>query len=280
MGLCIGRIPFLVCAPFFCRFFTKSEASEGIFHELCFADGVPSELNARLLSGDVHLAPASSFNYGLHGNEFFLAENLCTSCNLEVRSVRLFSKVPIEDLHQKKIHLTSKSASSVALLRVLFSLRFHLEPEFVSGKPYAPARDCARLLIGDDALIEKSPEFSFVYDLGTLWQEWQKMPFVFGAWSIRRDISRTHESLLSSFLLEAEKSVEEFRRNPGSALSLWLSRYPVKISLEEIQSYFGVLDYAFTEERKESLSIFFRLCAQIGLLREAPKLEFFKPDFS
>ena len=41
-----------------------------------------------------------------------------------------------------------------------------------------------------------------------------------------------------------------------------------------LEDYYRVLDYRFTDERKESLSLFFDLAARMGLVGSAPKLEF------
>jgi Putative periplasminc binding protein (DUF178). len=42
-------------------------------------------------------------------------------------------------------------------------------------------------VIGDQALEENERHrFAFGYDLGTLWQAWQGVPFVFGAWVISK----------------------------------------------------------------------------------------------
>ena len=56
MDLRVGKIPFLVCAPFFHHFLDENRRFEGI----SFVDGVPSALNQMLWTGKIHLAPAST----------------------------------------------------------------------------------------------------------------------------------------------------------------------------------------------------------------------------
>jgi len=41
-----------------------------------------------------------------------------------------------------------------------------------------------------------------------------------------------------------------------------------------VENYYSALDYRFTEERKRSLSLFFEHAARLGLICEAPPLEF------
>lgn len=283
MQLRVGRIPFLVCAPFFHRFFTKNFQKSDLFPRFAFTDDVPSGQNLLLSEGKIHLTPGSSFNYAVNPGKFVLAPNLCTSCNLEVRSVKLFSKEPIENLGGKRIHLTAQSATSIALLKILFAERFCTLPEYVSGRPFDMDMDSAKLLIGDEALAEdfrymsRKSAFAYAYDLGSLWQEWQRMPFVFGAWSIHKSAVENPElcDLLKIFLQELELSVAEFRADPQSALKLWMKHYPNDLAMDLLHSYYGVLDYTFTDERKQSLCKFFELAKKIGLLACMPDMEYF-----
>ena len=276
MNLCIGRIPFLVCAPFFYHFFTKNKD----FSHYQFEDGVPSALNKKLSEGCIHLAPCSSFNFALHPGKFVLAKNLCTSCNLEVQSVKLFSKKPIHELQNARIHLTSQSASSIALLKILLELRFKIQPVYIADVSFDKTTDDAKLLIGDEALKENlKNNFAYNYDLGTLWQEWQHVPFVFGAWNIHKKILQQETlPLLKTFLKDVEFSVEHFKKDKIHALKIWKEHIPFDIPISALLSYYDALDYTFTEERKYSLEKFFAFAEQIHLIEKAPKLEFLETE--
>ena len=182
MNLRVGRIPFLVCAPFFHDFLGR----EGEYREFDFVDGPPSAHCAGLMDGSIHLSPASSITFALKPGAFVLSPSLCTSCSFEVRSVKLFSHYPIEKLGGRGVRITSQSRTSVALLRILLEMRYGLKPAYVQGLA-AEDGDDACLLIGDLALEENERgRFEFSYDLGSLWQEWQGLPFVFGAWIISK----------------------------------------------------------------------------------------------
>ena len=43
------------------------------------------------------------------------------------------------------------------------------------------------------------------------------------------------------------------------------------------KSYFNVLDYTFTDERKKSLLLFFEKCTEIGLLSKVPEMKYWHP---
>lgn len=271
MTLRVGRIPFLVCAPFF----FNSVGREDEFPDIEFLDGPPSVHCAGLKGGSIHLSPASSITFAQKPGAFVLSPSLCTSCSFEVRSVKLFSQFPIEELSGKKIRMTSQSKTSVTLLRILLENRYGLKPEYEPGLA-AEASDDACLLIGDLALEENERHrFAYSYDLGTLWQEWQGLPFVFGAWLISKDaLLPSLRPVLDNYMERLEKGILEFRQNPSQALDVWLEKYPVSLERPLIEDYFSVLDYRFTDERKQSLALFFKLAAQMGLVVSAPPIEF------
>jgi len=227
-----------------------------------------------LKNGSIHLSPASSITFAQKPGAFVLSPTLCTSCSFEVRSVKLFSNLPIEDLSGRRVRMTAQSKTSVTLLRILLETRFGLRPDYVDGS-YEPGDD-ACLLIGDQALEENERRrFAYDYDLGALWQDWQKMPFVFGAWIIAKEaLSHELRPTLIRYMDATERSIEKFSARPSDSLDKWLSRYPVHLPRTIIESYYSALDYRFTDERKESLNVFFRYAAQLGLVDSAPTLEF------
>ena len=271
MALNVGRIPFLVCAPFFHDFLGR----EGEYPDVHFFDGTPSEHSKGLMEGSIHLSPASSITFAQKPGAFVLSPRLCTSCSFEVRSVRLFSKFPIEELTGKTVQLTAQSKTSITLLRILLQERFRVQPNYTQGLVAEPNGD-ACLLIGDQALEEGNRNrYPYSYDLGTLWQDWQGLPFVFGAWIIHRSaLDPKIRPTLEKYLEATEKSIENFRNAPITALDRWLGRYPVNLDKKTILDYYKIIDYHFTDERKKSLGVFFEYAQKLGMIPQAPSLEF------
>jgi len=227
------------------------------------------------MDGSIHLSPASSITFAQKPGEFVLSPNLCTSCSFEVRSVKLFSRFPIEELSGKTIRLTTQSKTSVALLKILLQERFRVKPEYSLGLAAEDADD-ACLLIGDLALEESARNrYPNSYDLGTLWQDWQGLPFVFGAWIIHRSaLVPEIRPTLEKYLEATEMSIKHFRDSPSKALEHWLVRYPVKLDRETILDYYKIIDYHFTDERKKSLEVFFEYGQKLGMIPKAPTLDF------
>ena len=220
------------------------------------------------------MSPASSITFAQKPGAFLLAPDICTSCSFEVRSVKLFAKCPIEKLSQKRVQLTAQSMTSVNLLKILLEERYKVKPLYIEG--VYSENDDACLLIGNEALEESERHrFAYAYDLGSLWQDWQHVPFVFGAWIVSKDaLEQELKPTLLRYLQATRESVEHFRENPSRALDKWLKHYPVDLPRMVIENYYSALDYRFTDERKRSLSLFFEHAATLGLIPAAPALEF------
>ena len=160
-----------------------------------FVRGVPTELNRRLLDGDIDLTLVSSVEFLRHRDVLRALPDFSISTLGPVYSVMLFHRLPWDELSGRRIALTTDSATSVELLKL--SLReAGLEAEFV---PMAPDLDAmlttcdAALLIGDVALREAVARREvngtkpFITDLGRAWYDLTKLPFTFAVWASRKD---------------------------------------------------------------------------------------------
>lgn len=250
----VGRIPFLVNAPFFHRFLDYP--MRGIH----FLDGVPRVQNKRLREGKIMLAPSSSIEYAKNPADYVICNRFCTASTLEIRSVKLFSKYKWENLDKKYLHLTEESDTSVALLELLSGFVFKVKPICARGD-FNDSFD-ARLLIGDKALRESSEDkWEYSYDLASVWQDWQSMPFVFGLWIIRKE-ALGRGSILKDYLDETEKSINSFKENREAALQKWEKFYPHSLPQNLVYNYYNAVDYRFTSEHEKSLKKFYSLCGK------------------
>ncbi|MDR2732254.1 MAG: menaquinone biosynthesis protein [Fibromonadaceae bacterium] len=253
--LTVGRIPFLVCAPFFHRFLDNPVPKTR------FLDGTPSEQNKRLRDGSIMLSPSSSIEYAKNQENYVICNRFCTSSTLEIRSVKLFSRYKWEDLGEKSVHLTEESDTSAVLLKLLSSHRFKVCPSWHGGDFSTESHD-ARLLIGDRALREGSEnKWEFAYDLASVWQDWQNMPFVFGLWIIRKEaLGGGLLPLLENYLDETEISIRDFKENRQECLQKWERHYPHGLPHALACDYYNAVDYSFTAEHEKSLKKFYELC--------------------
>src|SRR5437879_11006179 len=107
MGIRLGRISYVNMAPVFYRL--DADVDE--------VQGVPTDLNERLLRGEIDIAPISSIEYARHADRLRLLPRLCVSSQGAVDSIQLISRVPLE--HVRTVAVTPESATSVVLTRVL-----------------------------------------------------------------------------------------------------------------------------------------------------------------
>src|SRR5262245_49028501 len=158
----LGRISYVNMAPVFYRL--EAEVDE--------VQGVPTDLNARLLSGQLDLAPISSIEYARHAHRLRLLPRLCVSSEGAVESIQLVSRKPLEQV--RSVAVTPESATSVVLTKVLLPEASHV--------PLGEEAD-AKLLIGDAALQSAFEDPTPHHDLGRLWLERTGLPMVFAVWA-------------------------------------------------------------------------------------------------
>jgi chorismate dehydratase len=160
-----------------------------------FHRGVPTDLNARLLAGELDLTLVSSVEFVRHRARLVALPDFSIATLGPVQSVMLFHRRPWDQLAGARIAVTSESATSVALLRLLF------EADGIDARFVAAASDLdamladhdGALLIGDAALEEAVARrplaggVPYVTDLGEAWYRLTRLPFTFAVWAADRD---------------------------------------------------------------------------------------------
>jgi chorismate dehydratase len=112
----------------------------------------------------------------------------------------------------------------------------------------------AVLLIGDEALRRNKhglDGFDLVYDLAREWYEWQKLPFVFAVWAVRRSIPEASRIELSRLLEQSLESV-------GGDFAAVAGRHGRRIGLTdgETQEYLSGFNYSLGEREREAIAVF------------------------
>lgn len=270
----IGQIDYANCVPIFTMLRERFNCTG-----YRFVTGIPAELNAMLSRGEIDVSPSSSIEYGKSSDRYLLLPDLSISSVGPVKSVFLFSRVPIEDLGGTQIALTTESDTSVNLLRIILARRYGFSNDFVRCP--APLRDAlqdfpAMLLIGDAALCSASQQHDlFVYDLGELWYEFTGLPFVFALWIIRCEAAEKRRGEVRGLLADLLAAKELARAN-YDALSLespscpWLPR-------AELAAYWHNISYDLTPDHIAGLRLFFHHAANLGILEREPEISLFTP---
>ena len=160
-----------------------------------FVRGVPTELNRKLLEGEIDLTLISSYEFLQHRHQLRALPDFSIATLGPVYSVMLFHWRLWQELDGARIAVTTHSATSVELLRLLLN-QYGLSAELIPCEPYLPAmlqHHDAALLIGDSALTEAVLRRSIdgrqplVTDLGEAWYALTRLPFTFAVWASRRN---------------------------------------------------------------------------------------------
>ena len=243
----LGRISYVNMAPVFYRL--EAEVEE--------IQGVPTELNRRLLAGELDVAPISSIEYARNADRLRLLPRLCVSSEGAVDSIQLVSRKPLE--HVRTVAVTPESATSVVLTKVLLPDADHV--------PLGEEAD-AKLLIGDAALKSAFEDPTPHYDLGRLWQERTGFPMVFAVWAcpepLQAGLAELEDALVASVRLaraEPERLAFEASDRYG---------YPAGF----LARYFEKLRYSFGPRERAGLMTFLELAQEAGELDEVPELRF------
>ena len=243
----LGRISYVNMAPVFYRL-------DADVHEV---PGVPTELNARLLGGQIDLAPISSIEYGRNAARLRILPRLCVSSEGAVDSIQLVSRVPLERV--RTVAVTPESATSVVLTRVLLPEAEHV--------PLGEEAE-AKLLIGDAALKSAFEDPTPHYDLGRLWLERTGLPMVFAVWACPdpppEGIGALEEGLVAS--------VRAARAEPERLAFEASARYGYPPGF--LARYFEKLRYRFGPRERAGLMTFFEMACDAGELDAVPELRF------
>jgi chorismate dehydratase len=261
----VGRIPFLVCAPYF----HDSLAGLPGIH---FEDGPPRALNALLISGEIDTAPSSSFEYVRHADRYLLLPGLCTSGRDEVKSVLLFSQLPWESLNGKPVSLSPHSETSNTLFRVLSRFRFGVEPECLEPEMAENVSALGKVAIGDEALRESQTGlWPYRYDLAETWKLWQGTPLPFGLWMVRAKAWESKREAVEKYYVHLHKSLASFFADPAAALASWGQAYPLPLTLDKALEFFPTADYELKPDHERALRAFYGFCHDLGLVDSAKR---------
>jgi chorismate dehydratase len=257
----VGRIGFANCTPLFLALEELGVA------DVEYVSGVPTALNRRLRSGEVALSPSSSVEVLQYPELYGFLPDLSISAIGPVRSVLLFSRVPLAELHGRAVALSRASATSVLLLRVLLETQGGVTPVYVEE----PAEADAALWIGDRALRQaREGGWPHVYDLGELWFEATGTPFVFALWICRRDAYRADPTRIRRFY----RSLVRARQLAYRSYPAFAARSPEAAWLGEqgLLAYWQTISYDLTAWHLAGLRRFSEELVALGVLAASPEL--------
>ena len=228
---------------------------------------VPSEVSSWLHSGEVDLALVSSIEYG---PGYRIVPGVAVTSMGLVASLAAFSSKPLTEV--KTVALDTSSRTAAALMRILCSDWFDIEPEFVSMRPNLSAmlqRCDAALLIGDNTLFVDHVGMGLhKYDLCDEWRGLTGLPFVFGFWAGRPD-ALTPEHL---------QALRDSSQAGVTALDdIACAHYPENETLAASSGEYlhKNIQYHFDDDCLASLQRFYKSSSKLGIIQQAPTVQFY-----
>jgi len=204
--------------------------------------GHPSELNEKLRTGEIDAGFISSYEFIKNRELYELVEPFCLAAYHKLDSVTLHVRGNIDELEHQRVALTSASASSSALVRLLFRHYWQIEPHFEPLESIDEATSYrAFLLIGNAAMTHPHFHGYHAIDLAATWYQWTQTPMVFAVVAHRKETPKSLIDLL--------------RRRLDQSLS-WGERHLDELAGGLHHDYFQQMGYRMGERERAGLEHF------------------------
>lgn len=270
----LGRISYLNVLPVYYGI------DNGLQHPgVQLTSSAPSVLNGLMAAGKLDIGPVSSAAYARNSRDWLILPDLSISCFGPVMSVRLASRYPLKDLHDRPVALTQDSAAATALVQWIFS-HHEIRPIFSTRSIHQPddlpRNTAAALVIGNVALSPSwDNRFDYVWDLGEMWRDITGLPFVFALWAVGREFAAKHPERVRSVMellyhsrIEGMRHIEEIAQTASKQLGL---------PIDAARLYYECLHYDLGGNEMKGLEAFFNGLSRKGLVPEPAEIRFFAP---
>ncbi|QJD82420.1 menaquinone biosynthetic enzyme MqnA/MqnD family protein [Cohnella herbarum] len=259
----LGRISYTNAWPVFHHFDPDALQYRTEVHS-----DMPATLNRKLRAGEIDIAAVSSYAYGISSESYYLLPQLSVSSFGRVQSILLFLKSPLEKVIHGKIALTTTSATSVNLLKIIMEKFYGGKPIYEDAEPSLEKmleNADAALLIGDHAIRASWSNHGYrVLDLGEVWNLWTGQWMTYAVWAVHKDTARRYPEAIRGIyegLLES-KSMSARDMNPIIAKAM----SQIGGTSEYWHNYFRNLCHDFGTEQKAGLQLYFRYARELGLM--------------
>lgn len=194
-----------------------------------------------------------------------IISNYCIGTSGAVRTVAIFSEVPIQEITH--LYLDFHSRTSVALAKVLLREYWQINITFLpaeAGFTKAIKGTTAAVVIGDKT-IALEERFPYIYDLGVFWKKHTGLPFVFAAWV-------SNAPLDTAFIQKFNAALANGLEHIPQLTYLLPSPHPNFDLKEYFQKY---INYHLDEPKKVALDLFLeKMTALNPNILEKPPLVF------
>ncbi|WP_018086537.1 menaquinone biosynthetic enzyme MqnA/MqnD family protein [Desulfurispora thermophila] len=270
LNLRLGRVSYLNCLPVY---YALEKGLLPFAGELF--PGPPTMLNKMLLENKLHITPISSIEYAKNAANCIILPDLAIGADGRVESILFFSKLPVTELEHKRVLVTTSSATSVALLRILFEHYYHVDVEMAAAPPDITAmlnQAEGALLIGDDAIAAHRKVILenwdvLVTDLGLAWKEFTGCKMIYALWVTTRQVMEQMPDQIAVACRLLHDAYRLARQNWPDVIE-----YGHKLtgfSRAFINDYLdNLIQYSFHAQDQQDLMVFYDYAYKSGILDE------------
>ncbi len=228
----------------------------------------PSAMRRGLLSGEIDLALMPVAELAATPDAVVYG-NACIGARGEVKSVLLFSRVPLPEI--RRIALDAASRTSVTLSAAMLREFHGITPEKVPLDLDADLNRCdadAMVVIGDRALAfqEDANVWKIRIDLGTWWIQTTGLPFVFAAWIGLKSLESRREFLAKGLNTARDRGLADIDRIIVEKLeTARQTASPLLVGEAALSDYFhNAIHYTLGPEERQGLELFVKRYATPG----------------
>lgn len=244
----VSIVSYLNSKPFLYGLMHSAEASNW---ELSL--DIPSKVVAKLAyhQADIGLIPVA----GLEDlDKYSIISNYCLGSVGKVKTVSLFSEVPLEQVDT--ILMDYQSRSSVLLAKVLakffWKKEFKWENTCNDFQHHSIKGKTAGVVIGD-RVFEIENKYRYNYDLSEEWYKFTGLPFVFAVWAATVPVESAFEKAFNNALSFGLEKIEEL-------VQLEQSNYP---DVDIYDYLVKNISFEFDSAKKEGMKKFLELAKKL-----------------
>lgn len=219
--------------------------NEGLDKEIKIELDIPSACASKLKAGtvDFGLVPVAIIP---ELESAYLISDYCIGTVGAVKTVAIFSDVPLEEI--KDVYLDFHSRTSVQLAQILLKHHWKHQPNLMpatEGFIDTIEGTTAAVVIGDRC-VGLDQKHRYVYDLGEAWMDFTGLPFVFAAWVSRKPLPAAFIERFNQALKNGLDHIPQLvklipAQNPDFDLARYFNEY---------------ISYPFDANKKQALAKF------------------------
>lgn len=260
----IGMVSFINAAPI-----SETWKTSVVNESWELVEGSPAQLDKQLAEEELDLGLVSSHEYGIHPDKYRILSGLSISTVGSVGSVYLFSHVPLNQLDQAEIFLSSESETSITLTKIILEEFNGVSPLYTSGdiSTVGEGDFKAVLAIGDDSLrIVAESGYLYQFDLADIWKRETGLPFVFSICCVREKFLGQNKELVNEIHKELLRCRDEGIKTLKEVCDIAAPRIPMPVTRCCI--YLQSMEYNFNEAKQKALKMYYDFLVKRGEIKK------------